>query len=190
MEPVIHQHKVFENLNYTGKEVKHREFEKCSFKHCDFSSSNFSHSRFTSCTFIACNLGLIKLNQTTLDSISFKDCKLIGINFHECADMLFSVCFEDCLLDYASFTNKKLSKTLFRNSSLKSAIFNHAILNKAIFENTDLLGAVFNRTNLQEANFSTAYNFTIDPEINVMKKAKFSQEGLPGLLAKYDIQVL
>ncbi|AHM60869.1 putative low-complexity protein [Flammeovirgaceae bacterium 311] len=189
MEPIVHQHKLFENLNYSGKALKNREFEKCSFKACDFSSSDFSGNRFTDCTFTGCNMGLMKLNQTTMDGIFFQECKLIGVNFNDCADLLFSVRFENCLLDYASFVSKKMSKASFKNSSLKSAIFSNATLNKAIFDNTDLQGAVFNRTNLQEANFITAYNFTIDPELNMVKRAKFSQQSLPGLLAKYDLQV-
>ena len=189
MELIIHQEKLFENLNYAGKTVRNREFEKCSFKTCDFSNSDFSYNRFTDCTFTGCNLGLMKLNQTTMNGIFFKECKLIGLNFHECADMLFSVRFENCLLDYASFINKKMSKTSFKNSSLKSTVFSNTTLNKALFDNTDLQGAVFDKTNLQEANLTTAYNFSIDPEKNMIRKAKFSQQGLLGLLAKYDIQV-
>ncbi|MBW3544545.1 MAG: pentapeptide repeat-containing protein, partial [Bacteroidetes bacterium] len=190
METITHQHKTFENLAYAGKVVQHREFEKCSFKACDFSESNFSHNRFTSCTFTGCNMGLIKLRHTTLDGVFFKDCKLIGVNFHECADLLFSLQLDGCLADYASFANKKMSKTLFKNSSLKSAVFEGTILNKAVFDNTDLQGAVFNKANLQEADFTTAYYFIIDPEQNMMKKAKFSAEGLHNLLLKYDLRII
>lgn len=190
METIIHQHKKFENLDYAGKVVQQREFEKCSFLACDFSESNFSNNRFTSCTFIGCNMGLMKLQHTTLDGVVFKDCKLIGINFHECADLLFSLQFDGCLADYASFANKRMSKTRFSNSSLKSAVFESTILNKAIFDNTDLQGAVFNKANLQEADFTTAYNFLIDPEQNMMKKAKFSAQSLPSLLYRYDLQIV
>jgi hypothetical protein len=43
---------------------------------------------------------------------------------------------------------------------------------------------------LKNADLSTSYNFTIDPENNVIKRAKFSVHGLPGLLAKFDIKVV
>jgi hypothetical protein len=42
---------------------------------------------------------------------------------------------------------------------------------------------------LAAVDFSTAYNYTIDPEFNPMKKAKFSTQGIPGLLQKYDIKI-
>lgn len=189
MESLLHQNKTFEGIIYAEKVIKGREFEGCSFRACDFSNSNFSHSRFSDCTFIGCNLAMMKLNGSTLDGIMFKDCKLVGMDFSECADFLFSVRFENCLLDFASFARKKMAKTLFKDSSLKGAMFTNAVLSKALFENSNLEGAVFDSTNLQEANFITAYNYALDPERNNIKKAKFSQYGLAGLLAKYDIRV-
>ena len=41
----------------------------------------------------------------------------------------------------------------------------------------------------QAADFTTAHNYSIDPEINKIKKAKFSLSQLPGLLDKYDIVI-
>ena len=60
---------------------------------------------------------------------------------------------------------------------------------QAKFDETDLKSAVFNRTNLQAANFLTAFNYSIDPEMNNIRKAKFSTQGIHGLLAKYDIKI-
>lgn len=189
MQQKIHTHKTFENIIYAEKVVRDREFEKCLFRGCDFSNSNFSDNRFSDCQFIGCNLGLMKLRHTTFDNIKFKDCKLIGLNFSECADLLFTVHFDNCLMDFTTFANKKMGKTSFINSSLKNAEFTNTYLSKALFDNTDLQSAVFDNTNLQEANLATAYNYTIDPERNNIKKAKFSIHGIMGLLAKYDIRL-
>jgi len=40
---------------------------------------------------------------------------------------------------------------------------------------------------LEKADFREATNYFIDPEKNRIKKAKFSLNGLPGLLIPYDI---
>ena len=189
IKQLLHQDKTFEKITYAGIEVRGREFENCSFRFCDFSNSNFSHNRFTNCQFIGCNLALMKLNHATLDNVVFQDCKVIGLNFSECAAFLFTVRFENSLLDYASFMNRKMPKTLFRNSSLKHAVFTNALLGQSVFDNTDLQGAIFNTTNLQEANLVSAFNYAIDPELNNIKKAAFSPHGIIGLLAKYDIRV-
>ena len=58
-----------------------------------------------------------------------------------------------------------------------------------MFDHCDLSQAVFDRTILEKADFRTSYNYSIDPENNKIKKAKFSMTGISGLLAKYDIEV-
>ncbi|WP_319800291.1 pentapeptide repeat-containing protein [Flavobacterium sp. N501239] len=60
-------------------------------------------------------------------------------------------------------------------------------LTEAIFDHCDLRRTVFIETTLNKADFTTSFNYTLDPEINKIKKAQFSLEGLQGLLSKYDI---
>jgi uncharacterized protein YjbI with pentapeptide repeats len=62
-------------------------------------------------------------------------------------------------------------------------------LTEAIFDNCDLRRTVFIETILANADFTTSYNYTIDPEINKLKKAQFSTDGLKGLLEKYDLVI-
>jgi uncharacterized protein YjbI with pentapeptide repeats len=132
---------------------------------------------------------MVKLRQCQLNDVTFKDCKLVGVNFADCNDFLFAVTFDGCMLDYCSFVKKKMPKTLFRNSSMKHVDFTESNLTKATFSNTDLTNAIFSRTILKEVDFLTASNYSIDPELNVVKKAKFSRYGVGGLLEKYDIEI-
>ena len=180
---------LFEKVIYTGKVIKKREFEQCTFKDCDLSDSTFTYNRFTECVFIGCNLSMMKLANTSLRDVTFKHCKLLGVNFSECEDFLFSVRFENCMLDYASFMKKKMTKTKFIHTSLKQVAFTNVNLSNAVFDNCDLADAVFNGTDLKEADFRTANNYIIDPELNNIKKAKFSLHGVVGLLAKYVIHI-
>ena len=80
-------------------------------------------------------------------------------------------------------------KTSFMNTSMKNVDFTECDLTKSIFLNTDLMNAIFYKTILKEVNFLTAANYTIDPELNNIKKAKFSLYGVAGLLNKYDIKI-
>jgi fluoroquinolone resistance protein len=114
---------------------------------------------------------------------------LLGINFSDCNDSLFTVKFTGCILDYCSFAKKKLMKTTFINSSVKNVDFSECDLTKSVFSNTDLMNSVFNRTILKEVDFLTASNYIIDPELNNIRKAKFSLNGIAGLLYKYDISI-
>jgi len=189
MEDLIHIQKTFEKVVFINKKVSNREFEDCVFKNCDFSNSDFSNNTFMDCEFINCNLSMTSLGGTSLKTVHFSNCKLLGIQFNSCADFMFAVSFNDCILDYASFSNKKMPKTKFHSCSMKEVSFIGTHLSNSVFDNCNLDNAVFNDTELKEANFLTAYNYKIDPEFNPMRKAKFSMQGIPGLLDKYDIKI-
>ncbi|MBT8302660.1 MAG: pentapeptide repeat-containing protein, partial [Maribacter sp.] len=64
-----------------------------------------------------------------------------------------------------------------------------ANLTEAFFNTCNLEKTVFENSNLEKADFTTSFNFTIDPERNRLKKAKFSKENVDGLLSKYDILI-
>lgn len=72
---------------------------------------------------------------------------------------------------------------------LQEVDFSEADLTAAIFENCDLQGATFDKTILERADFRTARNYSIDPEANSIRKAKFTLEGVTGLLNKYNIDI-
>ncbi|RKR80038.1 pentapeptide repeat protein [Mucilaginibacter gracilis] len=180
---------LFDKTPFPGKAHQETIFENCTFKNCDLSGINFSGSDFIDCLFDTCNFSTAKFANTGLKNASFKGCKLSGVNLGSCNDFLFAANFEDCILDYASLHKKKNKKCSFINCSMKSTDLTEADLTEAIFQNCDLQNAEFGRTILTGANLTTASNFTIDPEQNQMRKARFSQQGLIGLLGKYGIIV-
>ncbi len=189
MDLDFYQDEIFEKVSFSGQEIRHKEFENCVFQQCDFSESNFSSNRFTDCTFAGCNMAMLPLSRSVLNNVTFNDCKLIGVNFSSCENGFFSVSFKKCKLDFSLFTNKKMVKTLFDDCSLKSVDFSGCVLTGSHFQHSDLDSTVFSQTKLDQVNFLTAYNFTIDPENNLVKKARFSVEGLAGLLRKYDLKI-
>jgi uncharacterized protein YjbI with pentapeptide repeats len=67
--------------------------------------------------------------------------------------------------------------------------FSNCDLSAALFQNCDLRSAVFDKTILEKADLRGAFNFSINPENNKIKKAKFSREGALGLLDKYNIEI-
>ena len=189
MENIVNINQTFEKLVSISKKINYKEFEDCTFKNCDFSNTDFSNSSFMDCEFLDCNLSMILVSNTSLKSVHFRNCKLLGIPFNSCADFLFGVSFQDCVLDYSIFANKKMPKTKLVDCSLKEVSFIGANLTNSSFENCNLDNAIFNDTILASVDFTTAYNYKIDPEYNPMAKAKFSTQGIVGLLDKYDIKI-
>jgi fluoroquinolone resistance protein len=190
VQSLIHDNETFEDITYAEKVIKGQEFHDCVFKKCDFSNSEFLNNKFIDCVFEGCNLSMMKLGGSTLNNAVFKQCKILGLNFSQCQDFLFTVKFEACIVDYASFMGKKMIKTNFIKSSLKEVSFSGANLSGSVFDHTDLLGAVFNQTDLTSVNFATAFNYSLDPELNILKKAIFSIDGVTGLLSKYNIKIV
>jgi uncharacterized protein YjbI with pentapeptide repeats len=132
---------------------------------------------------------MVKLTKTALRDIKFYDCKLVGLQFQQCNDFLFSVAFENCVLNLASFYKLKIKKTTFKNSSLQEVDFTETDLTQSLIDTCDLSRALFENTILEKVDFRTSFNYAIDPEKNKIKKAKFSLNSVIGLLDKYDIEI-
>ena len=67
--------------------------------------------------------------------------------------------------------------------------FSETDLSESVFAQCDLSRSIFSNTNLEKVDFRTSFNYSFDPSINRIKKAKFSSEGVIGLLSKYDIVI-
>jgi len=92
-------------------------------------------------------------------------------------------------LNFASFLKLKLKGMIFKDSSMQDVEFAEADLTNVSFLNCDLHRANFEHTILEGADLRSAYNFSIDPEVNKIKKARFAQDNLSGLLHKYNLRI-
>jgi fluoroquinolone resistance protein len=180
----------FEKHSYAETPLAKGEYERCTFKGCDFSNSDLSEISFIDCSFFDCNLSLAKLSRTSFRDVIFKDCKMLGLLFYDCNDFGLSVQFNSCNLNHSSFFKRKIKNTRFVNTQLVEVDFSEADLTGALFDGCDLLNAKFENTILEKADLRTAFNYSINPEQNKLKKTQFSQAGIAGLLGKYDIVIV
>ncbi|WP_085537327.1 pentapeptide repeat-containing protein [Massilibacteroides vaginae] len=180
---------IFEREDFTLTALEKGEYESCAFNGCNFAEYNLSGFNFINCAFTDCNLSLAKLDKTAFQDVVFTGCKMLGLQFDMCNEFSLSFSFNNCLLNHSVFYKRKIKKTSFLNSQLREVDFTEADLSNSVFDNCDLLGATFEFTNLEKADLRTAYNFTLDPEGNRIKKAAFSLSGLPGLLNKYELNI-
>jgi uncharacterized protein YjbI with pentapeptide repeats len=189
MSNVFVEDKEFNGINYLVEKLPRGEYEQCTFLNCDFSGSDLSGTSFVECQFKECNLSMAKVANTAFKEVRFKACKLVGLHFDSCNPFLLGFLFEGCQLNLSSFYRLTIKKTRFLDCSLQEVDFAEADLSQSQFINCDLTGAIFDRTNLEKADFRTSYNYAIDPENNRLKKAKFSLNGVAGLLGKYNIEI-
>jgi len=179
------EYKLIEKRDFSQHPMEDIEFDTTEFRQCIF--PNLSGISFIDCLFTECNLSNTSVNNTVMQDIKFKDCKLIGINFYEVSDFGFALSFEGCILDYASFHNKKMNRSQFLDCKMHGVNFSMANLSKSTMANCDLMDSVFSATNLSSLDLTSVYNFSINPISNNVKKAKFSSASLSGLLDSFDI---
>ena len=175
----------------TGVRILEKEgyYEQCAFIHCNFNSADLSGVRIVNCRFEGCDLSLAKLKNTSLQEVKFVNCKLLGVQFSDCRKFMLELDFDSCILKLSLFAGLKLKNTRFRNCDMQEADFSEADLSGAQFDGSDLLQTIFFHTNLETADFRSAFNYSINPETNRLRKAKFSIPGVTGLLDSYGIEI-
>ena len=114
---------------------------------------------------------------------------MTGASFSACNRYAFNASFKECQMQYVSFQGLNLTGFRFSSCRIVEADFGQCVLKKAIFDNCDLDRSFFVQCNLEETDFRTAYHLVLDPSQNKMKNARFSLQGLPGLLTQYGIQI-
>lgn len=189
MSHAFTQDQTFNKLDFTQEPLLKGEYENCNFTNCNFEETNLMEFKFIDCEFRDCNWSLAQLHGTVLREVKFKDCKMLGIQFETCNEFGLSFSFENCQVNHSTFFQMNIKKTIFRNCQLREIDFSESNLTNVIFDNCDLAQAIFINTILDKADFRTAYNYSLDPENNRIKKAKFSILGISGLLDKYDIVI-
>lgn len=180
---------IFKNVNYAEKHLEIAEYEYCTFTNCNFSNVVLSEVKFSECEFLDCNFSNANLTNLSLQDVKFKNCKMLGLQFDGCNQFGFSANFDTCQLDHSIFYKMKLNRSSFINSQLNAVDFSEADLKKSKLVGCNLMEATFQNTILEMADLRNATNYSINPEENRIKGAKFSLPEVVGLLDKYDIKI-
>ncbi len=179
----------FKGHDFTVNRLDLADYEYCTFINCNFSNTDLSEISFSECEFEECNLSSVQLNNTSFKEVLFKNCKLLGMQFDQCNPMLFSTIFDSCQLNLSSFYQMELKNTIFKECTLHEVDFIETDISGLKFTECDFKGALFENTNLRKADFRSSYNYSLDPGLNRIAKAKFSLPEIKGLLDKFDIEI-
>jgi fluoroquinolone resistance protein len=179
----------FDKQDFTQNPLPAGDYDNCRFHNCRFSNTDLSHFTFSDCSFTDCDLSMVKTNDTAFRNTTFKGCKMLGVQFGNCNEFLFTVSFVDCNLRHASFFRLRSKKTQFIKCTLIEVDFSEADISGSVFDGSELGGAIFQNTILEKADFRQATYYSINPATNKIKKARFSSSGLAGLLDQYDIDI-
>lgn len=177
----------FKDLDYSQATLREQEYEHCTFRNCTFAKTQFYDSHFLDTEFIDCDLSNAHLGQSLFQQVVFTNCKMLGLPFEECNTINFSVIFNHCQLNHASFYQMPLNRCRFNECQLQGADFTEATLKDTNLHHCDLRDARFDHTNLEKADLSHSFNYAIDPVNNRVKGTRFSFPEVLGLLHAFDI---
>ncbi len=182
--------KTFEGLCGQGGIIASHEFYDCVFIRCSFPQAVISKCKFNKCTFQHCDLSLMKVPETTFTATRFEDSKAIGINWTQ-ADMGTRlgepIGFFRSSISHCTFMGLALRGIQIQECIAGDVDFRQADLSHANFAGTDLAESLFSETNLTRADLTQARNYSICPNENILKKAKFSLPEAISLLYAMDI---
>jgi uncharacterized protein YjbI with pentapeptide repeats len=166
-----------------------QHFEACQFIKCDLKKATLSQIKFTDCHFEDCNLEGCYIVDTAFQEVSFKESRLLGLEFEHCSRMLFSIRFEKSKLSVCSFNGLDLRDCRFSESELREVDFSNTDCQDVTFDGCDLGRSIFEQSDLRKADFRAAIGFNIDPEKNKLQGAHFLRASIDGLLSKYGLEL-
>ena len=182
----VEKEKVFKGLNLEGVNFSGKNFYRCRFEDCKLKEVELKKVTFEKCEFLRCNLSMMKPTRSSFIDVSFKESKVIGVNWQSAATPI-GINFDNCLISYSNFFGLNLTMIKILNSTSREADFAEANLSKSKLNGTNFKDSLFLRTNLTGANFEFASNYSIDPNNNKIAKAIFSLPEAVSLLAFFDI---
>ena len=190
-EPAEYEDRTFEGLDLAGEEIRAKEFAGCTFVGCSFLETAFAGCRFVDCEFVRCDLSLCRVEDCSFTTVKFLDSQVIGVNWTEASWPAFglshTIGFERCALNHSTFIGLRLKRVEMVDCQAREVDFSEADLSLADCRGTDFEGSRFLRTDLTEADFAGAKNYTIAPNLNVLRKTKFALPEAMALLYGLDI---
>ena len=185
----VYDEEVFSGIQCVNQDLSNLLFRDCTFVDCDFSESKLSKTQFSDCELKRCNFSNAKLYDTKLSDVDFIECKLAGVDFTHCNQLLFSINMIRSKAVYCNFQGLDMNGCRLTKSELKDCVFEGANLSRADFKDSDLKGADFERATLESADFRGALNYQIDPQTSRVSKARFSYPQVLTLLRGFGVIV-
>jgi len=184
----------FKNLDLADWVCVGSEFEECVFVDCNFSGATFESCNFINCSFSRCQLSLISVPYTRFFTISFLECKLIGVDWTRATWSAyhkdFEMSFRQSILNDSSFFGLTLQGLVLDECKVHDVDFREGDFSHAVMTYSDFTHSLFMRSNLQSANFAEATQYSINVLENQVKGAKFSKHEAVYLLESLGIELL
>ena len=177
------------DLDASGGGIAGKEFSACRLERCDFTEADLSGCRFEDCRFVACNFSNPIIKRARFANAVFEECKVVGINFYACDQLVFDVEFDRCHILNCNFSDLKMKLSKFKGCDLRGCDFQNTYLVEAVFDKSSFSETLFHACDLEKASFRGAHGYSIDPRANKIAKATFSVPEVLSLVECFGIRI-
>lgn len=133
----------------------------------------------------------------TFREVAFERSKLMGVDWTQTRAgdpqatqlQLSLLRLTESVLDYSNFFGLRLREMSLEKCRAHEVNFSEADLTGAVCRNTDFMGSTFLRTVLEQADFTGAINYAIDPTTSNVKGARFSLPEAVSLLRPFGVVI-
>lgn len=182
-------HETVDGLELTDRSLRHAEFEEVVFQNCRFVNVSWVACQFSSCRFVDCELTGASVPGSTFNSVHFERTRMMGLNFTELHQVMLTMGFAGCVLDYSVFAGMKLARTRFVDCRMREVDFSSTQLEQAVFAGSDLRAASFNHANLVRTDFRTAIDLCFDPKLVTLSRTRIELDALVAIGAQLGLDV-
>jgi uncharacterized protein YjbI with pentapeptide repeats len=119
----------------------------------------------------------------------FEECKIVGINFYACDQLVFDIVFDRCHLLNCNFSDLKMKGSKFQGCDLRGCDFQNVFLVGADFDLSSFSETLFHACDLEKASFRGSHGYAIDPRTNKIAKATFSAPEVLSLVECFGIRI-
>jgi uncharacterized protein YjbI with pentapeptide repeats len=180
--------KVFRDLDFRSGEISERVFRDCTFTNVIFAEARLRECRFEDCVVGLSDWTMAKVYGTAMRGVKFEGSKLMGIDWSD-GHRSLDASFRECVLDYCSFVQIDMRKSVFTDCRMLEVNFTEANLAEADFSDSNLDRCQFHQTNLSRANLAGATNVRLNPTENKVKGAIISLDAAIGVVTAMGIHV-
>jgi uncharacterized protein YjbI with pentapeptide repeats len=189
LEVDYHENEAIQGLNLSNGDLSGREFYRCAFAACNLTEADLSRSVFEDCVFRESNLSNPLIAGSRLLNVEFLDCKIVGLNFYHCDQLLFECGFSKTHLQNCNFSDLKMKRASFIGCRIDECDFENAFLVEARFDDSVFRQTLFHGCDLTGASFLEAKGYGIDPRNNIVKKATFSVPDVLALVECFGVEI-
>lgn len=188
--PSHYQDQTFSPENPLPEDLFEKSFRNCTLQNLDFSGLDLQESEWDECEFEGCNLSNPLVKDASFETCIFRNCKILGIHFHECRQLRFDFYFSGCQILHCNFSELSMQKSRFLDCDLSDCYFQESSLDGGSFEGSRFRQCTFHHSRLNRCTFKNATGYCIDPHSNQIKGAKFSAPEVLNLLQGFGIEIL